>query len=104
MVLTVYWSQIAEDRLDDIFNYYKLKAGKSTAVKLVNGIVDQTIDLEKNPRLGQKEELLAERIQEFRFLIYKHYKIIYWINKHQNRIEIANIFDCRQNPVKIHEV
>lgn len=101
MELDVYWSQLAEDKLDDIFNYYKLKSGKNTALRLVNGIVDKTIDLGKKPRIGQKEELLVDRIQEFRYLIYKHFKIIYWINDSWNRIEIANVFDCRQNPNKI---
>lgn len=59
MGLAVYWSQIAEDRLDDIFNYYKLKADKSTAVKLVNGIVDQTIDLEKKTKTWPKRSITS---------------------------------------------
>jgi len=103
MELTVYWSQLAEDKLDDIFNYYKIKANKSTAQKLINGIVDATIDLDKNPLVGQKEPLLVDKIHEFRYLVYKNYKIIYWINKQYRRIEIANVFDCRQNPVKINK-
>ena len=27
MELTVYWTQIAEDKLNDIFEYYKFNAG-----------------------------------------------------------------------------
>jgi len=68
---------------------------------LVNGIVDTTIDLNKNPQIGQIEVLLKDRFQEFRYLIYKNYKIIYWINENKNRIEIVNVFDCRQNPIMI---
>jgi len=101
MELIVYWTQIAEDKLDDIFNYYKLKASLNVAQNLVNGIVDTTIDLNKNPQIGQKEILLKDRFQKFRYLIYKNYKIIYWINENKNRIEIANVFDCRQNPDKL---
>jgi hypothetical protein len=52
MELEVYWAQLAEDKLDDIYNYYK---------------------------------------------------IVYWINSDFKRIEIANVFDCRQDPVKINE-
>ena len=101
MGLIVYWTQIAEDKLDDIFYYYKLKASIKVAQNLVNGIVDTTIDLNKNPQIGQREILLKDRFQEFRYLIYKNYKIIYWINENKNRIEIVNVFDCRQNPITI---
>lgn len=31
MGLTVYWTQFAEDKLDDIFEYYKFKAGIKVA-------------------------------------------------------------------------
>tara|TARA_R110002124_G_scaffold109723_4_gene263159 strand:+ start:22067 stop:22384 length:318 start_codon:yes stop_codon:yes gene_type:complete len=101
MELEVYWTQIAEDKLNDIFIYYKLKAGHRVAQKLINGIVDTTIDLEKTPKIGQKENLLSDRTQNFRYLVHKNYKVIYWINEKQNRIEIANVFDCRQNPEKM---
>ncbi|MCH4824671.1 type II toxin-antitoxin system RelE/ParE family toxin [Gramella lutea] len=101
MELTVYWTQLAEDKLEDIFHYYKYKASKRVAAKLINGIIDTTIDLEKTPGIGQKEFLLKAREQDFRYLVFKNYKIIYWINKKQNRIEIANVFDTRQNPEKI---
>ena len=103
MELTVYWSQFAEDKLSDVFNYYKLKASHKIAQKLINGIVDKTIDLGKNPQIGQIEKLLIARNQEFRYLVYKNYKVIYWINKQYNRVEIVNIFDCRKNPEKIDE-
>ena len=104
MELEVYWTQLAENKLDDIFNYYKIKASHKTAQKLINGIVDSTIDLEKNPQIGQKEPLLPEHNENFRYLVYKNYKIIYWINTDSKRIEIANVFDCRQNPEKMNEI
>ncbi len=103
MELTVYWTQLAEDKLEDIFHYYKFKASKKVAVNLINGIIDSTIDLEKSPEIGQKEFLLKEREQDFRYLVFKNYKIIYWINRNQKRIEIANVFDARQNPEKIEQ-
>jgi len=103
MDLTVYWTQYAENKLDDIFGHYKTKASISVARKLVNGIVDKTRGLNKNPYIGQREELLVDRPQDFRYLVFKSYKIIYWINESKNRIEIANVFDCRQNPIKMNE-
>lgn len=33
MELTVYWTRFAENKLDDIFDYYKTKAGISVALK-----------------------------------------------------------------------
>ena len=104
MGITVYWTQFAEDKLNDIYNFYESEAGTRIAQKLINGIVDKTIGLSKSPLIGQKEQLLGDRSQEFRYLIYKSYKIIYWINKENKRIEIANIFDCRQNPEKMKEI
>ena len=104
MELVVYWTQFAEDKLDDIFDYYELKASYRIARKLVTGIVDKTIGLKKNPHIGQKEELLSDRPQNFRYLVFKNYKIIYWINQNKKRIDIVNVFDTRQNPLKIKKI
>ena len=101
MALTVYWTQFAENKLEDIYSYYEIKAGIRVAQKLVLGLIDKTIGLEKNQSIGQKEPLLADRPENFRYLIFKSYKIIYWSNNIRNRIEIVNIFDCRQNPEKM---
>ncbi|WP_343695081.1 type II toxin-antitoxin system RelE/ParE family toxin [Flavobacterium sp.] len=101
MGLTVYWTQFAEDKLIDIFEYYKYKAGVKVAKALVDGLVDASLSLEFNAYGGQKEELLSDRIQDFRYLIFKNYKIIYWINEYKKAIYISNIFDTRQNPTKL---
>ncbi len=103
MDLVVYWTSFAENKLDDIYNFYEVNASISVAQKLVNGILDKTIKLSKNPYIGQKEILLAKRKQKFRYLVFKKYKIIYWVNLDKNRIEIFNIFDTRQNPTRIYE-
>jgi plasmid stabilization system protein ParE len=103
MELEVYWLQFAEDKLNDIYSYYSVKAGRRIAQKLINGIVDTVIDLEKQPEKGQIETDLNDRKQEFRYLIFKNYKIVYWINHKSGRVEIANVFDTRQNPEKINE-
>ena len=104
MGLEVYWLELAENKLEDIYGYYSVKASKKVAQKLVNGIVNSTIDIEKQPQSGQIEISLIGRKEEFRYLIYKNYKIVYWINYDFNRIEVANVFDTRQNPIKMDEV
>ena len=101
MELEVYWTRLAENKLDDIYDYYESKAGTRIARKLITGIIDKTIGLSKNHHIGQKEELLSERPQNFRYLVFKNYKIIYWINQNKNRIDIVNVFDTRQNPLKM---
>ncbi len=101
MELEVYWTQFAQDKLKEIYDYYEIKASKKTALNLINGIIDQTIGLGNNPNIGQKEELLLNRPEEFRYLVFKNYKIIYWINSINNRIDVVNVFDTRQNPKKI---
>ena len=104
MSLTVYQTRFAENNIEDIYEYYELNAGVSVALKLVNGIIDRTIGLEKNPYLDPKETLLEKRKQEFRYLVHKSYKIIYWVNLNKNRIDIANVFDTRRNPEKMNEM
>ena len=89
MELTVYQTRFAENKLEDIFHYYSIKASYRVAFNLVNELIDKTIDLEKNPNIGAKEELLADRTEDFRYLVHKNYKIIYWINLDENRIQIA---------------
>jgi hypothetical protein len=51
--------------------------------------------------MGVKELSLKKREEEFRCLIYKKYKIIYWNNTEKNRIDISDVFDTRQNPIKL---
>jgi toxin ParE1/3/4 len=103
MGLKIFWTQFAEDKLQDIFYYYKEKAGIKTARKIVNEIIDKTINLDENPKIGQIEEFLQDKPQEFRYLVSTNYKIIYYINSETERIIIANVFDVRQNPDKLVE-
>jgi plasmid stabilization system protein ParE len=101
MELTVFWTEFSEKELESIFKYYKRKANLTVAKKIVSEIYEETLKLEQQPRIGQVEELLKQRKQKFRYLVYKNYKIIYWINESENRIEINNVFDTRQNPPKM---
>jgi len=101
MDLKVIWTDNARYQLEDIFDYYKSKESINTAKKLVGKIVDRTITLAKNSTVGQREELLAEREFEYRYLVEGNYKIIYWIEGVY--VKIASIFDCRQNPNKLQK-
>ena len=101
IVFRILWTDFAINQLKDIFDYHLIKASPNIAQRLIQKIIDATIILENNPNSGRKEELLEDRPQEFRFIIVKNYKIIYWIDYEVNIIFISIIFDTRQNPKKI---
>lgn len=101
MELSIYWTDFAKNELQYIFDYYKVNTSLTVARKLVIGITKETSKLGKQPYIGQVEELLINAEKEFRYLIYKNYKIIYWINNKRNSIEILDVFDSRQSPISI---
>lgn len=101
MGLEVYWTEFSERELENIFDYYNKKAGYSIAKKITDGIYKQALKLEHQPEMGQIEELLKNRKQQYRYLVFKNYKIIYWINNSENRIEITDVFNTLQNPFKM---
>ena len=101
MAMKIIWTAFAKRELRNIFDYYKVKASPKIAKKLVTEIVEKTNTLDFQNKIGQKEELLSERKENFRYLVSNNYKIIYWLNEAKYRIEIVDIFDTRQNPSKI---
>ena len=101
MELELFWTEFAKTELRKIFDYHKEKASPTIARKIVNGIYQATLRLKYEPSIGQKEDLLFDRPQEFRYLVHTNYKIIYWINHEYARVEINDVFDTRQNPIKI---
>jgi plasmid stabilization system protein ParE len=104
MSYTIIWSEFSENQLDDIFYYYSKKVSKKTALKIIQRILSETTVLENSPFIGQIEKLLIDRKITYRYLICTNYKIIYSINEKDNLIKIADIFDTRQNPIKIKGV
>lgn len=101
MALKVFWTDFAKQELKNIFDYYKKEVSLKIASQIVLQIAESTLVLTSNPEIGQVEILLKNRPQKFRYIITTNYKIIYWVNKIENRIEISDVFDTRQNPVKI---
>lgn len=104
MGLNIYWTDFSKILLRKIFSYYHENASLRVAKNLILGIVEKTNILKTRPYIGQKEELLQNRKQEFRYLVFKNYKIIYWINHNKNQVEISDIFDTRQNPIKMKDI
>ncbi|OFX32213.1 MAG: hypothetical protein A2X08_08285 [Bacteroidetes bacterium GWA2_32_17] len=99
MEITVLWSDSAISDLQDIHDYYLAKASLKVANKIVTYIVDKSLLLSKNPRIGQTETLLKHKKEEIRYLVEGNYKIVYVIEG--QIVFIATIFDCRQDPNKL---
>ncbi|WOK05504.1 type II toxin-antitoxin system RelE/ParE family toxin [Imperialibacter roseus] len=101
MTFKVIWSHSAENRLIDIYNYYSEKASPKIAKKLVRELIQASINLKHTPFIGQIEPLLTHRSNEYRYLVVRSYKIIYSPFPEIGEIQVADVFDCRQNPEKI---
>ncbi len=99
--MTVVWMELADMRLTEIFDYLKEVAGVRTAQKITGNIGAKTRILVTNPRAGQREEVLHNRIEEFRYLVEGNYKIIYFVA--DEKIIIATIFDCRRDPSRLQD-
>ena len=70
MGLEIFWSEFSRSKLEEIYQYYRLKAGKTVAKKIVNGIINHTINLHRNPEIGQIENVLDDKNREFRYLVF----------------------------------
>lgn len=102
MELKIYWTDFSKLELKEIYNYYKEKASITLAKSIAIGITQEVDKLKSQPTIGQEEVLLENDFRDFRYVLYNnHYKIIYWVNLEKNRIEIFDVFDTRQNPIKI---
>ena len=101
MELEIFWTDFSKKELKNIFTYYKEKASLNVAKTIVIGITTEAKKLKKQHTIGQEEELLENNSRKFRYLVSTNYKIIYWINLEKNRIEIFDVFDTRQSPLKM---
>lgn len=101
MELKLNWTEYSKNELWKIFLYHKAKSNLKTAKNRAEEISKQVLILEKYPFIGQKEELLSDREQEFHYFLHSNYKIISYVDLEINLVEIVDIFDCRQEPLKI---
>lgn len=99
--MKIIWTDFAIENLKEIFDYYSDKASKKVAHKIRGKILDSTKQLIKNPESGQLELNLEKLSQNHRYLVNGNHKIIYRID--ENQIIINDVFDTRQNPVKMND-
>ena len=101
MVLKIEWTDFSKEELYKIFDYHKNKASIKVAKKLILGIRNETLILTSTPKIGQKEILLNQSEKEYRYLVFRKYKIIYRVDYSLGVVIITDVFDTRQNPIKI---
>ena len=101
MSYKVIWSNFAESELDKIFEYYVEKASLKVAKNIIQNILAEPNRLIDNSEIFQTEELLIDREDSYRYIVCDNYKIIYSIDIELKLIKIADVFDTRQNPIKI---
>jgi len=98
--MRIIWSNFASESLKEIYLYHKEVASESIAKRLKTNIFNTTRQLIKHPLSGQIDETLATLEQGHRYLVKGNYKIIY--RKIKEGILITDIFDTRQDPIKIN--
>ena len=101
MEMIVFWTDSAIEDLQKIYSYLSTVASDKIAINTTNSIVERTISLEHNPRIGQIEELLKHYKKEIRYIVEGHHKIVYLIDDYY--VIILTVFDCRQDPKKLED-
>lgn len=101
MEFEIVWSKFAESEIDDIYTYYSEKATEQIALNIIIGIVHSADILKTSHFIGQIEKLLKDRDLEYRYLVHNNYKLIYTVDMKEKLIKISDVFDTRQNPIKI---
>ena len=97
----IIWSDQAENELDKIFEYYSEFVSIRVAKDILKEIIEEPNRLVSSPEISQREDLLLDREDEYRYLICGNYKLIYSIDVKAKCVKIADVFDTRQNPSKI---
>lgn len=83
---------------------YRQTKSEKIAFNLVAQIQQSAATLLLFPQGGSFEEVLRDNPKGYRSLVTeKHYKLIYTI-KDEKTIEIAAVWDCRQNPKKLQQI
>ena len=93
--INIFWDNQAKADLKLIFEFIKLESLQG-ARNVINDIVAQSKNIHYTQQY-QVDEILGE---PYRRMIVRDYRIIYKIHS-ETEIRILQIFDCRQNPIKL---
>jgi plasmid stabilization system protein ParE len=95
MLYNIVWAGTALQDLDDIYEWISFDS-VTAAGKITNALFDTTLRLKTNPLLGIEEKKLKHRKQEYRYIIYGNYKVVY--RTEEDIIYVIKVFDTRRDP------
>ena len=95
----IIWSKKSKTSLIEIKEYFT----ENTSPRIANRLVKEIINKAQLLFAGQKDPFLEFKNQDFRYLIFKNYKLVYRV-ENQDLIKIYEVFDCRQDPEKIENI
>lgn len=99
--MNIRWSEFADRKVQEIFDYLGSVAGEKVARRIVRKIYIRPRILMRNPLAGPCEELLADRPEGFRYLVEERHKIVYFVE--EKTIHIVDVFDCRRDPTRLRD-
>lgn len=95
----IVWSQRSLQRLKQIFEFYTNQFDEEAATAVMKTIEAAVSHLENFPEMGTPEPVTkAAGFGDFRFVLAKHHKVVYYFDKPNGLILIATVFDSRQHP------
>jgi toxin ParE1/3/4 len=86
--MEINWTREALEKLIEIEDYIS-KDSPERAAKFINQLIEHTLSLSDQPRLGRSVPEIAK--PHIRELIFKRYRIVYRIR--EDRIEILTVFE-----------
>ena len=95
----IIFTEVAKQRLFDIYRYHKKEATTKVAKSIIKNIFTASQKLKKYPLLGNEEAYLKPLKRNYRKLIIGNYKLIYRVI--DNTVFIDTIFDSRQQPIEL---
>ncbi len=94
----VVWTEHAQIKFKYAYNYY-LGYSERSAKSFRTRFFEKIEKLEYFSGIGPIQEFEGSKAHEYRFLLERNYKIIYWISG--NTVYLMDVFDTRQNPEKL---
>lgn len=106
MVYTVRVAAAVERDLSDIYDYIATAASAARAVRVLERLRRDVLNLAKEPERGSwPPELLALGLRDFRQLVSRPYRIFYRATLHKNgqQVMVLLIADTRRNMLPLLE-
>jgi plasmid stabilization system protein ParE len=91
--LKIKWTEKSLAALQNVYNFYAEKS-----VEAANRVIDDIVETAEAITFAEQYQQ-DEVLPQFRRMIVRHYKILYQVD--DNVVYIMNVFDTRQNPLKI---